>query len=111
MLVADISGVNNWYIGLSDLGIKSISLNHYFFGTILSSGKEGDWRWIHSDEDITKSIWDTNRPNNSMRNGDDCVYMKMKRNKAVWVDSRYFSNHLTSLHSKVHISVVFQRDL
>ena len=105
-----ISGVKSWYIGLSDLGIQNVSLKHIPYETILSSGKEGNWNWIHSDEDITESIWDTNRPNNSIRNSDDCVFMKMKRNKAVWMDSRHWS-YLTSLLSKVHFSVVSQRDL
>ena len=76
-----------WYIGLTDLGKESILLRKEFKS--FTSGKEGEWSWIHSGLDLGDEIWSSHKPNNKTRNSDDCVVMVLKNNQVFWEDHRY----------------------
>ncbi len=52
----------------------------------MNLGKEGQWTWPHSGEDITESFWGTNRPNNKSGNTDDCGVMVLQRDNFWWED-------------------------
>ena len=80
-----------WYIGLTDLGRGNIYLSRVSrqFYTL---GKEGEWSWIHSGQDLDDEIWSSHKPNNKSRNSDDCVVMVLKNNQVSWEDHRYYDN-------------------
>jgi len=65
---ASIFGINHWYIGLTDLG------------------REGEWVWQHSREELTYSNWRRHRPVTTFGNDKDCVAMVYKDNGIVWQD-------------------------
>merc|ERR1712227_547208 len=68
LLQGGFTGVDHWYIGLTDLG------------------KEGEWSWIHSGLDLDDEIWSSHKPNNKSRNSDDCVVMVLRNNQVFWED-------------------------
>ena len=71
VLEEGLTGIRNWYIGLTDLG------------------REGQWMWIHNQADLDDAMWASNRPNNKSKNSDDCVVMMLNNSLVYWEDTRW----------------------
>ena len=71
VLEEGLTGIRNWYIGLTDLG------------------REGQWMWIHNQADLDDAMWASNRPNNKSKNRDDCVVMMLNNSFVYWEDTRW----------------------
>ena len=50
-------------------------------------GKEGDWIWPYSGEDLTASYWSPNHPNTNSSNTEDCGVMVVQPDRFWWEES------------------------
>jgi len=66
ILEAPLTGIQFWYIGLTDLS------------------REGDWLWIHAGLDLEESYWGENKPTGKSNN--NCGVMSVKKNQLSWED-------------------------
>ena len=71
ILEEGLTGIGNWYIGLTDLG------------------REGQWMWIHNQADVGYDMWYSNRPNNKSNNIDDCAVIMLHNSHVYWQDTRW----------------------
>jgi len=69
ILEAELTGINYWYIGLTDLG------------------REGEWFWMHSRAGVGASSWAQNRPRSTAENRADCGVLAAKKGLVVWEDT------------------------
>jgi len=69
VLYADIYAIDQWWIGLTDLG------------------KEQNWIWTYSCQNITETSWLLNSPNINPGNTDDCGLMVVEVDKYWWQDA------------------------
>ena len=66
-----------------------------FFEIYVMLGKEGDWIWPYSGEDLTASYWSPNHPNTNSSNTEDCGVMVVQPDSFLWED-------ITCLTTEVH---------
>jgi len=64
----DFTGIQNWWIGLSDVG------------------HEGLWLWVHSYEEATAAFWGHGSPSEKEGNTLDCAYAAYSKGQLTWKD-------------------------
>jgi len=67
MFSQQLTGISNWFLGLSDLG------------------HEGTWLWMHSDEPVTDAMWAEGCPVSYPSNR-DCGVLKLENSNGRWYD-------------------------
>ena len=51
-----------------------------------TTGREGDWLWVHNNDAISYASWELHHPSNRTKNNEDCVVMVLKNNQVLWED-------------------------
>jgi hypothetical protein len=71
------------------------------------AGREGNWVWFHSNENLTDNFWGPNSPNANPGNTDDCGVLVVRPDNFWWEDA----DCVTSEVQHKEVAIICQHDL
>jgi hypothetical protein len=73
----------------------------------LFAGREGNWVWFHSNENLTDNFWGPNSPNTNPGNSDDCGALVVRPDNFWWEDT----DCVTTEVQHKEVAIICQHDL
>ncbi len=91
------------------IGFLGIHIFYAWYSVELNcvAGREGNWVWFHSNENLTDNFWGPNSPNTNPGNTDDCGALVVRPDNFWWEDT----DCVTSEVQHKEVAIICQHDL